>query len=142
MDYLNLHYYDGKVSYESSNNSYSQEDFQKFLEYISPKFPENNPLLRMFIEKIISDFLQFGRNENSPNYDPSNKCYACELLLISWDILKKDESLLPLFFEQIEDMQTGFCPPGRTTRLLQFILPHFFHEEKEKEKNEEEKNQD
>ena len=122
MEALQLHHYDGKLKYDLPVVEYIIDDLNNALFEIVKKVPINKVNIIHNLNTIVSDFSRFGRNINSPNYDPSNNYYACELLLLSSYILKRDEELYPLFFEQIDDMSTGMCPPGRTTRLLQFII--------------------
>ena len=78
------------------------------------------------------------------NYDPTNKLHACDLLYLCCELLtflksqteEKEEAppkekegdgggdtppdtLMEILLMQLNDMHTGSCPQGRTTRLFQ-----------------------
>lgn len=63
------------------------------------------------------------------NYDPINKLSADDLLMLCFEKIETDADLpddkksdfLPLFIAQLEEMQTGMCPQGRTQRMLQIL---------------------
>lgn len=58
-------------------------------------------------------------------YDPSNKIYVFDLLYIVEDLCRKYEDcsdIIKVLVEQLEDMSTGLCPQGRTTRLYQIVF--------------------
>lgn len=67
------------------------------------------------------------RRRTSPNYDPSNDLWADDLLFLCYELYRRDShrrprdrsDILRTLAEQLHDMSTGPCPPGRTTRLFQ-----------------------
>lgn len=127
---LELHFYDGKIAEASSLiASYNLRDLEQGYNKILPLIPPEKHNIVNNLNIIINDHRIYGRSKNCPNYDQSNDCYACELLFICFNILFDEQvkpedfkDLLHIFLEQIDDMSTGICPPGRTTRLAQFIL--------------------
>lgn len=131
MSQLDLHFYDGKIN--TVPHLTSEYDIHKLeLGYnkLLPMVPQDKQNIINNLNIIMNDYRRFGKSKQCSNYDPSNDCYACELLAICFDILfeQKHETeedfkgLIKLFLEQIDDMSTGICPPGRTTRLIQFII--------------------
>ena len=67
------------------------------------------------------------QRRGSPNYDPSNDLWADYLLVLCYELYARDlrkplrarSDVLRMLAEQLHDMSTGPCPPGRTTRLFQ-----------------------
>jgi hypothetical protein len=132
QDQLNIHLYDGQLHDQVKNISElitrvknipintRHELLQNFINFLSYFVHDKNKLTNLFI--IIQDHKQ---DNNKNNYDPSNNLDAIDLVLISYDLLRLETNLpdmLIIFLEQLQDMSTGLCPPGRCTRLLQFIL--------------------
>ena len=73
-----------------------------------------------YYDMMVQDYISQNRN----NIDPINKVDAIDLLyIISTFCQNNQESvdIIDLFIEQLKDMQTGFCPQGRTIRLIQII---------------------
>jgi len=64
-----------------------------------------------------------GNNPGNSNYDALNNLNAIDLIYIVYMISEKNDEILSIFSEQLLDLQTGFCPQGRTVRLIQTILP-------------------
>lgn len=135
MTSLELHFYDGKIEKREEEdlgllkNEYDIQKLENGLGKLREYIPINKPNILHNLCVILNDYKTFGRNPGCPNYDPSNCFFACELLSICFDILfekkysEEDfQGLMKVFLEQIDDMSTGMCPPGRTTRLVQFIL--------------------
>ena len=86
-----------------------------------------------FFDQIIAAGRAAGgggraRGFESPNYDPSNKLWAEDVLYLCYEIHRGDSlngresDLLQILAEQLHDMSTGACPPGRTTRLFQVVV--------------------
>lgn len=72
---------------------------------------------------IIRDFEQ---NNAAPNYDPSNNLFAIDLLLLCADLCfstskEVSDEATTLINIQLDEMSSGMCPPGRTTRLMQVV---------------------
>jgi hypothetical protein len=65
----------------------------------------------------------FERNRGA-NYDPTNDLHADDLLYLIYEkvCIEENEEYERMLLEQLEDMQTGLCPQGRTTRLFQVLL--------------------
>lgn len=63
---------------------------------------------------------------NSSAFDPTNQVKVDDLLylccLISENKNVNINDFLGILIIQLEDMATGFCPQGQTTRLLQIVL--------------------
>lgn len=77
-----------------------------------PKFTQGFP----YFKGIVTDFL----NNSSSNVDGINKLVSDDIMFIVLEKLRGcDEECLFTLFEQFADMGTGFCPQGRTIRLLQ-----------------------
>jgi len=76
------------------------------------------------LNEIINSFLNYGRNEKSKNYDPINKLYADDLLYLSYEkiIVEKNTDFTNILISQLEDMISGLCSQGRTTRLFQILF--------------------
>lgn len=55
------------------------------------------------------------------NYDKSNDIHAADLLYICVDF-STNKDFIELLRIQLTDMNTGFCPQGRTHRLFQLIM--------------------
>ena len=128
-DQLNIHIYDNKLHDQVSSISNlinqvknlsrdtKQELLDNFIIFLNYFVQDKNILTNLFI--IIQD------QDNNKNYDPSNNLDALDLVLISYDMLRHESDspdMLNIFLEQLQDMSSGLCPPGRCTRLLQFIL--------------------
>jgi hypothetical protein len=73
-----------------------------------------------FYDKMIDDFIQNTNN----NYDPVNNIDTIALLYMVYLIYVDNPNIIPLLVEQLKDMKTGFCPQGRTVRLVQLIQPY------------------
>jgi hypothetical protein len=63
--------------------------------------------------------------QQPPNFDPTNQLFADNLLFKICYIAKTNddivEDIIKMLALQLEDMGTGFCPQGRTTRLYQIL---------------------
>ena len=74
-----------------------------------------------YYDKMVKDFI----DNTDSNYDPINKLNAIDLLYIIFTIYQHNYDIIPLFIEQLKDLESGFCPQGRTIRLIQIIQPYF-----------------
>jgi hypothetical protein len=123
----NTHSYDGTLGqwlpsiqkYIDEYNSISEENKRKIPGDLKEKL-KGNPEMRGNAEAglmlLSADF------QKAPNYDNSNGLCADYLMYICLSI--KNEDFDKALLEQIGDIITlGPCPQGRTTRLLQIILP-------------------
>lgn len=141
-DKLNTHYYDGKL-WTGINHDTSLQNLQRQIQKTlsiskDEKFQVFNDLLnfiasneiamtfrtaRACINTIIKDF-ELHHMGSGPNHDPINKLNADDLLyLCAQRILSNnDTDFVIIFMLQCEDMRTGMCPQGRTTRLFQTLI--------------------
>lgn len=124
----NTHYYDRIMSkeilekikpYAALSRDITKEDklvclrkLRAVLEKLNPK-----PIAMKFYDGIISSYIQ----EDGKNYDPINKLDPIDLLYTIYLIYQQNKDILLLVPDQLEDMKTGFCPQGRTIRLVQII---------------------
>lgn len=72
---------------------------------------------------IIRDFEQ---NNAAPNYDPTNNLFAIDLLWLCADLCfsttkEVSDEVSMLINIQLDEMSSGMCPQGRTTRLMQVV---------------------
>ena len=79
----------------------------------------NNVIALKYYDKMIYDYIE----DNNNNYDPINNLDTIDLLYIVYKF-SIDNDIISLLIEQLKDMQTGFCPQGRTIRLIQIIQPY------------------
>ena len=122
----NTHAYDGAlktrndfVSKFSPTPRTTEEQVDAFAE-LQEKFAEHK-VANEHGRRCLEVMCNTGRT--SANYDPSNGLYVDDLLYEIY-LLSKDpenEDLFDLLASQLEDMRTGFCPQGRTTRLFQVV---------------------
>lgn len=108
--WIQTHTYDGQLPQLDLN---CQENVPAISE-LRHKIEMINPLVLTFFDVIVRDK---GR---PPNFDPTNNLDAYYLL----NFIAVNQQYLDysLFIEQLQDMNTGFCPQGRTTRLYQIII--------------------
>lgn len=122
---LNTHFFDGKIQYA----------LDTIIPYIdaAKKVTATEKLsafstLRMGIvdrralhcfDIIVRDLDGFGRVRASGNYDSANNVYACDLLYAC--TLIPTSEMVSLLESQLIDMNSGLCPQGRTTRLIQCL---------------------
>lgn len=130
------HFYDGKLETSIA----SIKDRLDEVQMITPTeksrvFSElatiiESPLARKSLRVIISDFQRYAQTTHpaNQNYDSKNRLFACDLLYLVYHKIqsiadKKERSVFTLLVvEQLQDMLTGICAQGRTTRLLQLLL--------------------
>ncbi len=120
----NTHFYDNKVSkslisrieddIQSFHGISKQEKLDRFL-HVRGLLISNGitPTGLKYYDIMIEDFKVGNKN----NCDPINNLDAIDLL---YCVVNKPNTL-PILCEQLEDMKTGFCPQGRTIRLVQII---------------------
>jgi len=56
------------------------------------------------------------------NHDPTNDLDAKSLLYLCWEKRGLDTDMIPLLRLAFEDMLTGSCPQGRSTRFFQVLV--------------------
>ena len=124
--WTNTHFYDNNISKELkseidalivSMSSVSKEDKLAIFDNIRSELFGVNQGVRalQFFDRMVSDF----ESGNEGNWDPINKLDAADLLYVVCHHIKDYDIIL--LSEQLNDMGTGFCPQGRTIRLIQII---------------------
>lgn len=128
---INTHHYDGilcnlRYLIQSDLDRVASIEktsaFEELIKIVTSQNPP--PHAVVWLNAIIQTYVTHGKG--GENYDPKNDMYACDLLYIVYErIIRKDE-MSPRYLEelilQLEDMQTGPCPQGRTTRLFQILV--------------------
>jgi len=121
MSLLDTHYYDGKLPVAELKReidrvaALSRE--MKVVACTSLLNLDMDPRQKRNLETIILDF----RDASRTNYDPTNDLDAGDLLYLCYERIA-DADFVALFLLQLQDMSTGMCPQGRTTRLFQVLL--------------------
>ncbi len=137
----NTHFYDNNMSKEVINiinrtiksfNSVSSpeklEGFKNLRKTLIEKGLTKNGI--GYYDQMIDIYSTNITNKNknittttpTTNYDPINKMDAIDLLYGIYIISLDNKDIIPILSEQLNDMRTGFCPQGRTIRLIQIIF--------------------
>lgn len=130
MEDANTHTYDGKLRgrllsfhpffVEAASRSF--EDKSKMFDSICEELKFCSPTSLLYIKRIKQDMF----SKSFANYDPTNDVYADDILWICGKILSKSGSTKKDFLKELslnlEDMISGDCSQGRTTRLLQVMF--------------------
>ena len=122
------HFYDKNISKEAlgkiqpflriSNNVKKEEKLSYF------------DILRKELELVGTDkigmrhydqMINSYKKNDGKNYDPINKLDPIDLLYIIFLIQKDNKEILIILEEQLIDLRIGFCPQGRSVRLIQII---------------------
>ena len=124
------HFYDNNISksiIESiqplliKSGTVSKEDKLVIFDDIRTLLTEikTNEIGMKYYDQIIQSFMKDGEG----NYDSTNKLDAIDLLYVicMLSVHMNNDSMLLLLKEQLEDLQSGFCPQGRTIRFMQII---------------------
>ncbi len=113
------------VSKESKTEYFHQLD-EKVRNYALMKngaIPTNSV---KYLRLIISTHEKYGRitSPSNGNYDSANKLHACDLLYLLFEKIMSEEEPehMRLMLEQLDEMSTGPCPAGKTTRLFQALV--------------------
>lgn len=120
MDYLNTHYYDGKIDTSllpklKDFSVLSLEEKKETAEKLRSKVKSSFSSLAMkYLNHIIFDI---GTNSN---IDTTNNLTADDLICYCWSF-KDNNDFIKELEVQLEDMNTGFCQQGRTHRLFQLL---------------------
>ena len=117
-DKLNTHYYDGKLDLKllpelDNVKNLSKED--KLIKTDNLLKSISDPISVKFLKRIINDF---GKSSNK---DPTNNLIADDLVCLC-EAHKNNKDFIESLEFQLKDMQTGFCPQGRTHRLFQLLI--------------------
>ena len=136
MEKLNTHYYDSmlKEQYkeltilQDSNTDFLQIPWTKDLVFGEieasldkhPGTPRSKESTRNMLNLLKRD------GDGRANYDPLNHIHTIDILTRTWYYIRKmsseDQSH---FFTQIQEINDGSCPQGRTTRLFQIYYSFF-----------------
>lgn len=126
---LNTHFFDGKIG---DSISHIRTEIDRVREIpVSSKITAFGVLLEKIhtmrnikltpgalrcFNAIASDF--------NGNYDPANYLHADDLLYLLYEKIVCEDSYehASLLAEQLDEMVSGMCPQGRTTRLLQILI--------------------
>lgn len=114
---LNVHYYDTHWvinNYMKNMCCHALDRKLSFIDDLKKRLSSISPLAQSNFNTIASENV----------YDPSNNIHVFDLLYIIEDVCRKYEDcsdIIKALTEQLEDMSTGMCPQGRTTRLYQII---------------------
>lgn len=130
--YLNTHYYDGKIKHILQNDILPIKNEKKI-----NKLGELKEMVKKVVEKSKGKLNYLFNNTifaidliirdiiNPNNYDPTNKVYAHDLLYLVTEIIQKDQEIdvLPFLMEQLVDiLHQGSCAQGRCTRIYQIYI--------------------
>jgi hypothetical protein len=133
-DKLNTHYYDTQLKIQYQELVSKQDKNTDFLTIPWTKgmvFEEIHAALQKqnlhphSLQRTV-DMLNLLQKDDRNNYDPLNNIHTIDILTRTWFFVralpKEDQSY---FFTQIEEIQDGTCPQGRTTRLFQIYYSFF-----------------
>lgn len=133
-DKLNTHYYDTQLKIQYQELVGKQDKNTEFLTIPWTKamvFDEIHAALQKqnlnpnSLQRTVN-MLNLLQKDDRNNYDPLNNIHTIDILTRTWFFVrtlpKEDQSY---FFTQIEEIQDGSCPQGRTTRLFQIYYSFF-----------------
>lgn len=128
MTPIDTHFYDGKL--ENSMNSIIEhlkrvhglniEKKKTCLDEIKIRISDRCNVLELeALDRLITQKIEL--------LDESNNLYVKDLLFLCYEkiVIEQNEDFVQEFLIQLQDMHTGFCVQGCTTRLLQILLPYF-----------------
>lgn len=126
-----VHFFDGKMSemikivegdLERASNIPNNVKLEAFNELEEKLLTKKNygSVERNCYDAIVNSFM--GKDSN--NKDDKNCLEASSLLYLLYEeiVVKDSDDHLEILISQLKDMNTGLCPQGRTTRLLQILL--------------------
>ena len=127
---LNTHHYDGKLYLKRDeidnmiakiDQTKKKDAFEKLTKNI--KKTTNNNNVHRCLNALVNNC---NRKTSSPNYDSINMMYADDLLYLCCQAIEgniggEDNDVFDLLIHQLNEMASGMCPQGRTTRLYQII---------------------
>lgn len=122
MQYLNTHYYDGKIIKSVEKVPDVNEKVELFDQLISKI--QNNPVTQKFRAMAIVAVNAIKRDiQKQANYDPTNDMWADDILYWVCKYVEENNDLLKLLSEQLHDIiVSGQCAQGRCTRLFQVLV--------------------
>lgn len=118
---LEIHTYDGKID----NKILPELEAVRELP-LDVKIKKGQEIRRKAEETFKAKALYYldgiiGQIGTNNNIDPTNMLDASDILCICW-LYKDNEEFMNVLEVQLEDMETGFCPQGRTHRLFQTVM--------------------
>lgn len=136
MEKLNTHYYDTMLKDQYRELAARQDSTTDFL-----TIPWTKDLVFGEIEESLNKYVCSPRTKASTrnmlellkrdgdgraNYDPLNHIHTIDILTRTWYYIRKLSSEdQQHFFTQIQEINDGSCPQGRTTRLFQIYYSFF-----------------
>lgn len=136
MEKLNTHYYDRLLKEQFVELSKQQDANTDFL-----TIPWTKDLLFSEIEAALEKQSSSHRTkvstrnmlellkrdgDGNANYDPLNQIHTIDILTRTWYFIRNLPSVeQSYFFTQIQEINDGSCPQGRTTRLFQIYYSFF-----------------
>lgn len=119
MNSLNTHTYDGALK-ERKQQIIADLERVKDVEK-TQAFEELRTLLALPpIQNALFSMIVSGPPQ--ANHDPTNDLDAKNLLYLCWEKKGLDTDMIPLLRLAFEDMLTGSCPQGRSTRFFQVLV--------------------
>jgi hypothetical protein len=117
MEQLQTHNYDGKLHerkqlYINEINRVRTLDKRREFEELK-NLLQLPPQQQMLFDAITQS--------NVGNYDPTNDMDAKDLIFLCFE-KRQEEAMVPLLRLAFEDMLTGSCPQGRSTRMFQVLV--------------------
>lgn len=115
------HSYDGKLDTRHYTVcSCSRAEKMKGLKHLESALKMRGGWCEKAVSAIVTDYESGSRS----NYDTANKLDAGELLYQCYRLWQSDRcaDVEPLLVAQLNEMSSGMCPQGRTTRLWQVLF--------------------
>jgi len=109
---MNCHIFDGTLLHlaEETKSNIDIDTKLRLFKKVRKEIVTHNGATKCF--NIIMD--DIGKPSN---FDNTNNLIADDIMYLI--CLKLDKDMLPIFIEQLNDMNTGLCPQGRCIRLAQ-----------------------
>nr|QBK86274.1 MAG: uncharacterized protein LCMAC102_00690 [Marseillevirus LCMAC102] len=136
---LNTHFFDGRMSdmivylqeditraaqISKDEKTKAFGDLAQCIKNCDSPFKSQNSLV--CFDTIVCSHSFYGRLTApiNRNYDSANNLHACDLLYLLYEkiCIDDDTEYLTLLLTQLDEMVTGLCPQGRTTRLFQTLV--------------------
>lgn len=117
MEKLNTHYYDSKLLID-----FPIPIIPDRIEFAKSMQALYTVLVPILTPGARNNFLAIAQGQG--NYDNANNLYADQLLYACYLLLVNknfDKDLLVQLAIQLDEMSSGMCPQGRTTRLYQVL---------------------
>jgi len=124
----NTHFYDRKISLElleqvnqltETGNKISKSEKLECFDVLRSDLVRNK--IKRVGLRYYDAMVKSYNKSNKNNYDSINKLDCIDLLYIIYTLSNDSDDIILLLKDQLTDMRTGFCPQGRTIRLIQII---------------------